>query len=82
MEQLLPFWFRIRCAWLLLAEKFRQKWRWFFFFVVETRLSCKTMCAMTAKQNNSRFLVLKMNFQNVAADFAVFTLVETSRFIG
>ena len=76
------FWFKIGCAWLWLAKKFLQKWRWFFFFVVETRLSCKTMCAMTAKQYNCQFLVLKTNFQNVAVGFALFTIVETSRFIG
>ena len=75
------FWFRFRCAWLWLAEKFLQKWRWFFFFVVTTRLSCKTMGTVTAKQHNCRFLVLKRNIQNVAASFALFTVVETSRFI-
>ena len=76
------FWFRFRCAWLWLAEKFLQKWRWFFCFVVATRLSCKTMCTVTAKQHNCRLLVLKRNIQNVAASFALFTVVETSRFIG
>ena len=74
-------WFRFGCAWLWLAEKFLQKWRWFFFFVVATRLSCKTMCTVTAKQHNCRFLVLKRNIQNVAAGFALFKVVETGRFI-
>ena len=76
------FWFRFGCAWLWLAEKILQKRRWFFFFVVATRLSCKTMCAVTAKQHNCRFLFLKRNIQNVAASFALFTVVKTSRFIG
>ena len=76
------FCFRLGCAWLGLAEKFFQKWRWLFFFVVATRLSCKTMCTITAKQNNCPFLVLIRNIQNVAAGFALFTVVETSRFIG
>ena len=40
------------------------------------------MCTVTAKQHNCRFLVLKMNIQNVAAGFALFTVVETARFIG
>ena len=31
---------------------------------------------------NCRFLVLKRNIENVAAGFALFTIVETSRFIG
>ena len=67
------------CARLRLAEKFLQKWRW--FFVVATRLSCKTMCTVTTKQHKCQFLVLKRNIQNVAAGFALFA-VETSRFIG
>ena len=41
----------------------------------------KTMCSITAKQINCRFLVLKRNIQNVAAGFALFTVEETSRFI-
>ena len=74
------FWFRFGCAWLWLAEKFLQKWRW--SFVVATRLSCKAMCSITAKQHKCRFLILKRNIQNVATGFALFTVVETSRFIG
>ena len=70
------FWFRFGCAWLRLAEKFLQKRKWLFFFVVATRLSCN------AKQHNCQFLVLKKNIQNVAAGFALFTVVETSCFIG
>ena len=69
-------------AWNWLAENFLQKWRWLFFFVVATRLSCKKMCTVTAKQQNCRFLVLKRNIQNVIAGFALFTVVETSHFIG
>ena len=53
-----------------------------FFFVVATRLSCKTMCTVTTKQHNCRFLVLERNIQNIAAGFALFGVVETSRFIG
>ena len=52
-----------------------------FFFVVATRLSCETMCTVTAKQQNCRFLVLKRKIQNVAASFAHFTVVETGCFI-
>ena len=51
------------------------------FFVVATRPFWKTMCTVTAKQINWRLLVLKRNIQNVAAGFALFTVVETSRFI-
>ena len=36
----------------------------------------------TAKQHNCRLLVLKRNIQTVATGFALFTVVETSRFIG
>ena len=75
------FWFRFGFAWLWSAEKVLQKWRWFFFFVVATRLSCKTMCTITTKQHNCRFLVLKWIIKNMAAGFALFTLVKTIRFI-
>ena len=74
------FCFKFLCAWLWLAEKFLQKCRWFFFFVIATRLSGKAMCSITAKQHNCWFLVLKRNIQNVEAGFAHFTVVET--FIG
>ena len=73
-------WFTFGCACLWLAEEFLQKWRW--LLVIVTRLSCKAMCSNTAKQHNYRFLVLKRNIQNMAAGFALFTVVETNRFIG
>ena len=76
------FWFRFGWAWLWLAEKFFQKCRWPLFFVVATRLSCKKLCTITAKQHCCRFLVLKRNIQNVAAGFALFRVVGTSPFIG
>ena len=75
-------WFWFGCAWLWLAEQFLQTWRWFFFFVVATRLSWKTMCTVTAKQHICRFLVLERSIQNVAVGFAPLTVVETSRFFG
>ena len=74
------FWFKFGCAWLWLAEKFLQKWRW--FLVIATRLSGKAMCTVTNKQHKCRFLVLKRSIQNVTAGFAFFTVVETSCFIG
>ena len=74
------FWCGFGFAWNLLAEKSLEKWRWFLFFVVATRLSCKTMCTITTKQH-CRFLVLKRNFQNWAAGFALLTVVENNRFI-
>ena len=49
--------------------------------VITTRLSGKTMCSVTAKQHNCRFCVRKRNIKDVAAGFALFTVVETSRFI-
>ena len=76
------FWIKFGCAWLWLAENFLQKWGWIFFFVIAIRLSCGKMCTITVKQHICQFLVLKRNIQNVAADFALFTVVETSRFIG
>ena len=36
----------------------------------------------TTKQHKCRFLVLKRNIQNVAAGFALFTVVETCRLFG
>ena len=76
------FWFRLGCAWLWLVEEFPPKCRWLSLFVVATRFSLKTMCTITAKQHNCWFLVHKTNIQNVPAGFALFTVVETSRFIG
>ena len=76
------FWCGFGFAWNWLAEKFLHKWWWLFLFVVTTRLSCETMCAVTTKQHNCRFLVFKRNFQSVASGFALLTVVETSRFIG
>ena len=34
------------------------------------------------RHDNCRFLVLKRNTQDIAAGFALFAVVETSRFIG
>ena len=76
------FWIRFGCAWFWLAERFLQKWRWLFFFIVATRLSCKTMCTITAKQHKCRFLVLERNVKKMAAGFETLTFVKTSRFIG
>ena len=76
------FWFTFGCACLWLTEKFLQKRKWFFFFAVATTLFCKIMSAVTTKQHNCRFLVLKSNIQNVAAGFAIFTVVQTSSFNG
>ena len=76
------FWDKFGCAWLWLAKKFLQKWRWLSFFVIATRLSGKAMCTVTAKQHNCQCLVPKRNIQNVAASFALFTVIKTSRFIG
>ena len=67
------------CGW---PENFLKKRRWLYFFVIATRLSCKTRCTVTAKQHNCRFFVLNREIQNVAAGFALFTVVETSRFDG
>ena len=52
------------------------------FIVIATRLSRKTICSITIKQCNGRFMTLKRNIQNTAAGFALFTVVETSRFLG
>ena len=76
------FWFKFRCARLWLAEIFPRKLNCFLFFAVATCLSCRRLCIITAKQHNCRFLVPKENTQNVSAGFALFTVVETSRFFG
>ena len=73
------FWFKFGCACLWLAEKVLQKWRW-FFSVVATRLFCQTMFTITTRQHDCRFLVLQRIIENVAAGFALFTVVETSPF--
>ena len=69
------------CAWIRLA-KFPQKWRWLFFFVVATRLSCKTRCTVTAKLHSCRFLVLKGIFKTWQQALQFLQSLETSRFIG
>ena len=50
--------------------------------ILRSRLSCEAMCSITTKQHNCRFLVPKRNIQNVAAGFALSTVVESSRFSG
>ena len=67
---------------VMIGGEISTKKRWFFFFAVAARLSCETMCSVAAKQHKCRFLVLKRNIQNVAASFALFTVLETSRLIG
>ena len=64
----------------VIGGEISPKTRWFFFFVVATRLFCTAMCSITAKQHNCRFLVLKRNIQNKTAGFALLTVVETSCF--
>ena len=73
---------QVRMCLFVIGGEFSSKKEMVFFFVVATTLFCKTMCSITTKQHNCRFLVLKRNIQNVAAGFALFTVVETSRFIG
>ena len=46
-------------TWIWLVEKLLLKCRWLFFFVVASRLFCKTMCTVTAKQYNCRFWSLQ-----------------------
>ena len=73
---------QVRMCLVVIVGEILQKWRWFYFFVIVTSLSCKAMCFINAKQHNCRFLVPKMNIQNVAASFALFTVVEKSHLIG
>ena len=52
------------------------------FFVAMTRFSCNTVCTITIKQHNCRFLVLERNILNMTAGFALFTVVEISHSFG
>ena len=70
---------QVRVCLLVIGGEISSKIEMVFLFVVLTSLSCKTMCTVTTKQHNCRFLVLKRNIQNVAAGFALFTVVKTSR---
>ena len=81
MEYLFPFLVQVRMCLDLIGGEISSIME-MVFFVVATRLPCKTMCTVTAKQCNCRFLVLKRSIQNVAASCTPFTVVETSRFIG
>ena len=76
------YWLRFRCGWLWLAEKFLQKRRWFSILIVTIHLLDKLTRAIAAKQQNCLFLVFEGNIQNMEAAFALFTVVETRRFIG
>ena len=78
---ILTFFGSIRMCLVVIGGETSLKSRWFFFFVVATLLFGKTMCTVLAKQHNCRFFVLE-TIQNVVAGFALFTVVETSRFIG
>ncbi len=73
---------RFGCGWLWLAEKILHKWRWFFFFAVANRLSCKTIFTINTKLHKCRFLVLERSIHNVTTGFALFPVVKTSRFTG
>ena len=72
------FWFRFRCAWLWLVEKFRQTRD--DFFLSKSRLILLAKCTITTKQHNCWFLVLKRSTQHVRAGFALFTVVKTGNF--
>ena len=82
LDSICPFLVQVRMCVVVIGGEFSSKMEMAFFFVISTQLSGKAMCSITAKQHNCRFLVLKRNIQNVAAGFALFTVVETSRFIG
>ena len=51
-------------------------------FLFRSRDSFFLQTNVTAKQLNCRFLVLTRNIQNMTAGFALFAVVETSRFVG
>ena len=85
MEKFLPFLVQVRMCLDLIGGEFSLKMEMAFLYriiVVATRLSCKTMCTITANQHNCRFLVHKRNIRNMAEGFALLTVVETNRFIG
>ena len=82
MEYLLLFSVEVRICLVLIGGENYSKKRWLYFFVIATCLSCTSLSTVTAKQQMCRFLVHKRNIQNVAAGFALFTVVENSRFIG
>ena len=65
---------------IVIGGEISSKMEMVFLFRSRDSFFCKTMGTVTTKQHNCRFLVLKRNNQNVAAGFALFTVVKTSRF--
>ena len=77
-----PFWVQVRMCLDLIGGEFSSNAEMVLLFHIVTRFSCKTMFTVTAKQHNCSSLVLKRIIQKVAAGFALFTVGETSCFIG
>ena len=77
-----PFLVRVRMCLVLIGGEISSKKELVFLLRSRNYSFCKTMSTVTNKQHNCLFLVLKRNIENVAAGFALLTVVETSRFIG
>ena len=73
---------QVRVCLVVIGGEFSSKMEMVFLFRSREWTFCKTMGTVIAKQHNCRFMIIKRNIQNVAAGFALFAAVETSRFIG
>ena len=79
---ILTFFGAIRMCLVVIGGETSSKKAMAFLFRSRDSFFCEKMCTVLAKQHNCRFLVLKTNIQNVVAGVALFTVVETSRYIG
>ena len=69
-------WYRFGCCWLWLAEKHLRKTRWFFIYVIMTRLFDKAICTVTAKHRKCGFLILIRHVHNMADCFTLKKIVR------
>ena len=66
---------------VVIGGAFSSKMKMASFFAVTIRFSCNAMCAITTKQHNCRFEIVKKNIQHLRAGFALFTVVATGCFL-
>ena len=67
---------------VMIGGEISSKREMVFLFPIRDSSFLQSNVHRIAKQHNCRFLVLKRNIQNFAAGFALFSVVEISRFIG
>ena len=82
LDSICPFLEQVRMCLVVIGGQIASKLEMVFLFHSRDSRSCNEICSITTKQHNCWFLVPKRNVKNVAAGFALFTVVEPCRFIG